>query len=392
MPSIAYFDLIGGASGDMLLGALLDAGLPEAALRADLAKLNLPEFELQVRRVAKNGFSALKVDVHVHHDQHARHLPEICELIERSDLPEPLRRQANAIFLRLGEVEAGIHGQPLEQVHLHELGGVDTIVDVVGTLAGLAALGVSQVQASPVPLGRGFVHGAHGQMPLPAPATLALLKNMPVVGRDLDCELVTPTGAVLLTSLAQAFGPIPPMILRSVGYGAGGRDLPLPNLLRLLLGDPAGPAQATAETLVLLSANLDDQNPQVFGYLLERLFAAGALDVTLAPLQMKKNRPAVQLEVLCRPAEADRLAGMVFAETTTLGLRQQFVERRALQRRFETVQTRYGPVNLKIALLPDGSAKAAPEYEDCRRLAEQHGVPLREVHRAAEEALEKRQA
>lgn len=382
---IAYFDCIAGASGDMILGALLDAGLPESTLREQLALLRLADFDLRIRRVEKNGFSATKVDVLVKDDAPARHLPEIEAMVLESDLPATIKERAVAIFRRLGEVEAGIHGTTLDQVHLHELGGIDTIVDVVGTLAGLAALGVERVVVSPLPLGRGFVRGAHGPIPLPAPATVALLKGAPVVGSNLDMELVTPTGAALLSSLAAEFGPIPAMILEATGYGAGGRDLPIPNVLRLFLGR-ASASHLQIETLALLETNIDDQNPEIYDYVMARLFEAGALDVFLAPIQMKKNRPATLLRVLCRPEQADALRAILFAETSSLGVRQQSILRHCLARSSQTVETAYGPVRVKVASWGEGQVKAAPEYEDCRHLAEVSGVPLREVYRAAEQA------
>ena len=386
---LAYFDCIAGASGDMILGALLDAGLPEETLRQRLAALHLQDFDLRCRRVDKQGFSAVKVDVAVKDDVPARHLPDIEAIVNGSDLSPSIKEQAIAIFRRLGEVEAAIHGVPLEQVHLHELGGVDTIVDVVGVLCGLEASGIEQVIVSPLPLGRGFVRGAHGQIPLPAPATLALLKNVPLVGSDLDIELVTPTGAVLLSSLAAGFGPIPPMTLETIGYGAGGRDLPIPNLLRILIGQAADDSPDTVETLIVLETNIDDLNPEIYDYVMNRLFEAGALDVFLSPLQMKKNRPAILLRVLCRPRQAEALKRLLFAETSTLGIRQQMVSRYSLARSTRSVATPYGPVRVKVAHLADGSTRAAPEYEDCRRLAAANNVPLRQVYRAAERAFDR---
>ncbi len=383
---IAYFDCIAGASGDMILGALLDAGLPEATLRAGLAALRLDDFELRCRQVVKSGFSATKVDVLVAEDVPARHLPEIEAIVTQSELPPAVQERAVAIFRRLGEVEASIHGTTLDQVHLHELGGVDTIVDVVGTLVGLDALGIKRVYASPLPMARGFVRGAHGPIPLPAPATMALLEGVPVVGSDLEVELVTPTGAALLSSLAAAFGPIPAMTLRAVGYGAGGRDLPIPNVLRLLLGDQATSGDAVTETLAVLETNVDDLNPEIYDYVMARLFDAGALDVFLSPIQMKKNRPATLLRVLCQPGDAEVLTSILLAETSTLGVRQHWVTRHCLARTIHTVETPYGPVRVKVASWGETQAKAAPEYDDCRRLAEERGVPLREVYRAAEMA------
>jgi uncharacterized protein (TIGR00299 family) protein len=323
----------------------------------------------------------------------ARHLPEIEAIITESSLSPAIKERAVAIFRRLGEVEASIHATSLDQVHLHELGGVDTIVDVVGALVGLGALGIERVYVSPLPMGRGFVGGAHGSIPLPAPATLALLaqgspsgEGIPLVGVDLEVELVTPTGAALLSSLATAFGPIPPMTLAAVGYGAGGRDLPIPNVLRLLVGERATPNEAIAETLTLLETNVDDLNPEIYDYVMARLFDAGALDVFLSPIQMKKNRPATLLRVLCQPGDADALMAILFAETSTLGVRRQSVTRHCLTRTTHTVETPYGPVRVKVAYWGEGQVKAAPEYDDCRRLAEASGVPLREVYRAADAA------
>jgi uncharacterized protein (TIGR00299 family) protein len=385
---IAYFDCIAGASGDMILGALLDAGLSEAELRRGLAALRLEGFELDCRKVVKNGFSAMKVDVVVTDHSHERRLHDIETIVARSELSEGIREKAISIFRRLAEVEAGIHNRPVDAVHLHELGGVDTIVDVTGALVGLAALGVEKVYVSPLPLGRGFTRGAHGPIPLPAPATVALLKGAPIVGSEIEKELVTPTGAALLTSLAESFGPIPPMTLSAVGYGAGGWDLPIPNVLRLLLGETAAQGGASVETLVMLETNVDDQNPEIYEYVMARLFQAGALDVFFSDIQMKKNRPATLLHVLGRPEHTEALRAILFAETSSLGVRQQTVTRYALPRRIQSVETPFGPVRVKIAWWAEGKAKFAPEYEDCRRLAEEHQVPLREVYLAAGRAAE----
>jgi len=299
---IAYFDCIAGASGDMILGALIDAGLPEAALRERLTALKLVDFELRSRRVQKHTFSATKVDVIVAKDVPERHLADILAIVDESELPAAIRAQATAIFRRIGEAEAAIHGTDLAHVRLHELGGVDTIVDVVGALVGLDALGIERVYASPLPLGRGFIRGSHGQIPLPAPATVSLLKGAPVIGSEIEMELVTPTGAALLSTLAAGFGPIPPMTLTAVGYGAGGRDLAIPNVLRLLIGEDAAIAtHPEEETVTVLETNIDDLNPEIYDYVMARLFGAGALDVFLSPIQMKKNRPAVAARHLPAP-------------------------------------------------------------------------------------------
>jgi uncharacterized protein (TIGR00299 family) protein len=383
---IAYFDCIAGASGDMILGALVDAGLPVETLREKLGPLNLgDEYELKAKKVSKNGFGATKVDVIVIEHQHGRHLSEIESIILKSNLQGHIKEKAIDMFRRLAEVEAGIHGIPVEQVHLHELGGVDTIIDVVGTLVGLEELGVEQVYSSPLPLGRGFVKGIHGQIPLPAPATVVLLKGIPVQGSKIEMELVTPTGALLLSTLCIAFGPLPAMSLTGQGYGAGGRDLPIPNVIRLLLGEQrdARKGAGAIENMVLLETNVDDNSGEMNGYVMEKLFAAGALDVFFTPIQMKKNRPATLISVLSRPEDVDVLERILFRETSTLGVRRQPVERCCLERESKTVETPYGPIRVKVAHLQDGSTKCAPEYEDCRQAAEAHGVPLRVTYEAA---------
>lgn len=389
---IAYFDLISGISGDMILGALVDAGLPIEQLRQGLQALKLQDFTIQAQDVSKNGFQATKVHVHVEEDVPHRHLPDINAIITSSDLPTHIQEQAVDIFNRLGAVEASIHGTSLDEVHLHELGGVDTIVDIVGTLLGLEALGIQKIFASPVPLGRGFIQGAHGAIPLPAPATLALLKGVPISGIDIQTETVTPTGAVLLVSLSQDFGPIPAMRLEKIGYGAGGRDLPIPNLVRLFVGQDDSERPVDFGTLVILETNIDDMNPEFYQFMMERLFTAGALDVYLTPIQMKKNRPATLLQVLARPEDTSRLRQIIFEETPTLGIRQQRVERYALHRKIQEVNTPYGAIRVKIAELGGGKTKLAPEYEDCRVAAQRHGVALMDIYRAAQQAAHDWQA
>jgi pyridinium-3,5-bisthiocarboxylic acid mononucleotide nickel chelatase len=381
---IAYFDCIAGASGDMLLGALLDAGFDESVLHAGLANLNLPGFNVTVTRLLKNGLSALKVDVAVQEDLPSRTLLEIEEIITNSSLPDSIQQQANQVFRTLAEVEAKIHHHPVDQIHLHELGGLDTIIDVVGVLLGLDHLQIQQVYASPLPMARGFVNSAHGPLPLPAPATLALLEGVPLYGTDMQAELVTPTGAVLLKSLVTEFSAIPSMNLKHIGYGAGQRDLPIPNLVRVLIGNQEAETTADGETLVLIETNIDDLNPEIYDYVFSRLFAAGALDVFLSPILMKKNRPASLLSVLSKPADVSRMTEILFAETSTIGVRQHLVNRFALPRQIQSVETPYGSVRIKITHLASGKLKAAPEYDDCRLIAEKHGIPLREVYHLAQ--------
>jgi uncharacterized protein (TIGR00299 family) protein len=382
----AYFDCIAGASGDMLLGALIDAGLPAAALESELAKLHIHDFHLHFSKVSKNGFGATKVDVHAHDHAPERHLREIREIVEKSHVSDKVKERAMRVFTRICEVEGGIHGMSVDEVHLHEVGGVDAIVDVVGVLAGMEMLGIERVVVSPLPMGRGFIKGAHGQIPLPAPATVGLLAGVPVYGSPIEKELVTPTGAALLTELADAWGPLPAMTLRVVGYGAGTRDLVIPNVVRILLGDSSSDGPWLSETITVLETHLDNDRGETIGHASQRLMAEGALDVVSIPAQMKKDRPAQVLKVLAKPEDADRLERILFEETSTLGIRRSDTRRDALHRHSDTVDTRFGTINVKVAHLPNGGLRATPEYEDCRKAAEQHGVSLHAVTHEAEHA------
>ncbi len=377
---IAYFDLISGASGDMILGALIDSGLSTQFLEQSLELLNISGFDIEVKKVSQKGFQATKVKVLVNDDIPERHFSDITAIINKSKLPERIQKKALSIFHKLAEVEAGIHGIPIDEVHLHELGGVDTIIDIVGSLIGLDCLGIRKISCSPVPLGRGFIQGAHGQIPLPAPATIALLKNTPIIGSPIDMELVTPTGAVLLTTLSDSFGIIPTMTLTAVGYGAGDRELPIPNLLRLIIGESTPGSTELVEQLISLETSIDDMNPELFDHVMEKLFINGALDVVLIPIQMKKNRPGTLLQVLTRNDSAPKLRDVIFEETTTLGIRQQTVQRFSLPRETKEVETEFGPVKVKIAYLHNGLKKISPEYEDCRSIAKSKKIPIREVY------------
>lgn len=391
---LAYFDCFAGISGDMTLGALLDAGLPQAALEAMLRQLPLPGWELGVRRVVKQGLAATAVQVHVTPgEQPHRHLADILRMLDAGSLPPAVRDRAAAVFTRLAEAEAAVHGTTIDAVHFHEVGAVDSIVDVVGAVAGLHWLAIDAVRASPLPLGHGFVRAAHGQLPVPAPAVMQLLAQRGVPVHDLDAaaELVTPTGAALLATLADDFGRYPDMLVRAVGLGAGQRDMPFPNVLRVVIGD-ASPTPAhedipyDVEQLLVLETNLDDMNPEITAYVSQRLLARGALDVWHTPIIMKKGRPATMLSVLCHPADGPALTELVLAETTSLGVRQHPVDRMALPRRSDEVTTPWGTVRVKVAFLANGTAKVAPEYEDCQRVASAAGVPLRDVYAAAHAA------
>ena len=383
---VLYFDLIGGASGDMILGALIDAGVPAEKLTEMLAGLKLDEFELIVTPTEKNGFQATKVDIQVGDQPPERHLKEILAVIRNSSLPTSIQNRAIRIFQKIASVEAGIHNKPVDQIHLHELGGTDTIVDVTGALLALDFLGVSHIYASPIPLGSGFIKGAHGQIPLPAPATMGLLEGLPVRSTEIKAELITPTGAALLAELVKDFSPPPEMKVEAVGYGAGTRDLPIPNLLRVMIGETAETGNQIREQLIFLESNLDDLNPEIYPYVMESLFNAGALDVCLVPVQMKKNRPGTQIQVLVEVHKAEDMREILFQETSTLGIRQTQVDRYSLPRNIQEVSTSLGIVRIKVAGEGTKFQKASPEYEDCQKLARENDIPLQQVYQEAVKA------
>jgi hypothetical protein len=371
----------------MMLGALLDAGLELDHLRAELARLAVSGYTLNAETVKRRGLRGTHVtlDVSEHHVE--RHLDDIEAIIESSDLAEVVRRKSVATFRRLAQAEAKVHGAPVDHVHFHEVGAVDAIVDVVGSVIGLDLLGVEAIYASPVHIGRGTVECAHGLMPVPAPATAELLKGVPTYGRDVDAELVTPTGAAILTTLAEASGSAPLMRVQAIGYGAGTRDLPHPNLLRITIGESLEAALSYQQDVVtVIETNIDDMNPELYEHIMDRLFEAGALDVFLTPITMKHGRPALQLSVLVAQEHLADAVDALFAETTTIGVRFSSMARRKLRRQQATVETPYGVVGAKVAYRGDSVMNVAPEIQDCRRLAVEQGVPLKDVYQAAQEA------
>lgn len=420
--SIAYFDCASGVSGDMLLGALVDAGLPLSDLQSDIDRLGIGA-RLSASRVDRCGVGATLVSVdidgeamtpereqhmaadahshaHEHGDQHdhdhAGHdhshshdhghtrLSDILSVIDAADLPVDVKETASGVFRRLTEAEAEVHGADVDEVGLHEVGSRDAIVDIVGVVAGLRRLGVTRVLCGPLHVGTGTVQCAHGRYPLPVPGVVALCRGVPLVQTEIASELVTPTGAALMTSLAERFGAAPAMRLTGAGYGAGGRNHPTtPNVVRVRLGEEE--AAAPADACVLLEANLDDTTPEILGYLFERLLHHGALDVWVTPIVMKKNRPGHLLSLLATPAQSEKLAAVVLAETTSLGVRRHPVERRILERSWRSVETPWGSVRVKLAHV-DGGRRAAPEYEDCARLAREHDIPLQTLYEAARAA------
>jgi pyridinium-3,5-bisthiocarboxylic acid mononucleotide nickel chelatase len=424
MSRLLYFDCFSGISGDMVLGALLDAGLPLQDLSAALRSLDLPGCEVATERVLRCGLAATKFRVfengrevdrvpadhddgdhrghdghhgheqdhhghdhsahhpHGHADPHAhRSVSDILTLIDRSALSAEGRRRAKGLFERLAEAEASIHQVPVEEVHLHEVGAADSIIDIVGAVFALEWAGADQVVCSPLNVGGGTVRSAHGRFPVPAPATLRLLGDAPIYGGAVQKELVTPTGALIATSYASSFGPVPPMSIERVGYGAGDRDHPgTPNVLRVLVGRPSG---ASGDRVVVIECEIDDMNPQLFGSAMERLYAAGALEVFYVPVQMKKNRPGTLLTVVAPPRLGGELADVIFRETTTIGLRHYEVERECLEREVVSVETPMGAVRFKLARRNGRVINAVPEFEDCAALARQHGRSVKEVQAVA---------
>jgi uncharacterized protein (TIGR00299 family) protein len=404
MARTLYLDCFAGASGDMLVGAMLDSGLDFELLRSALLKLGVEGYELSLGRVDRSGISAAKFDVHLtgephshehHHNHehshghrrqsHHRSLSEIKGIISSSNLSELVKQRAQAIFQRIGEAEAKIHNVPIETVHFHEVGAIDSIVDIVGACVAFDALKIERIISSPLHVGSGTFQCAHGTYPVPGPATAELLKGVPIYSKDVEGELVTPTGAAIISTLAEGYGLMPMMKIENIGYGAGTRDYPkFPNALRAIIGELEEDADRTPGAVTIIEANIDDLNAQVFGYLMEKALSAGALDIFYTPVQMKKNRPGVLLTLLCTPPDRERMCDLIFRETTTLGVRYRNEQREILTREFVTVETEYGPITVKVSRARDGRVmNASPEFEDCRVAAEKSGVGLRDAQMAA---------
>ena len=387
---VAYFDCFNGAGGDMIVASLIDAGADADTLRRSLEMLGVGGYELVIGKVDKRGLAATRFDVKLapESEQPHRHLKHIIEILDRSELPPAVRDSVGRIFRRLAEAEAKVHGTTVDEVHFHEVGAVDAIVDITGAVLALDLLGVERVVCSAIPVGSGTISCAHGTMPIPAPATAELLRGVPIAPTEETGELTTPTAAAVLTTLAATFGPMPAMSIESVGYGAGSRDgTGLPNVLRVMVGSMG---EGDTDEIVVLETNLDDTTPEIVAYCMDRLFEAGALDVYTVPIQMKKSRPGVILAVLCEPGRAAALEQIVFAETPTLGVRRRIERRSTLGRRTEAVETPYGPIRMKIGFAHGNDVTAATEFEDCKAAAMKHGVALRVVIAAAETAWRSR--
>ena len=387
---IVYFDCFAGASGDMILGSLIDTGLAVERLRSELAKLHLTHYELDAKKVTKKGIGGsqalVRIDDH-HHHHHHRNLDDIRQIIEKSELDDAVKLQSVRIFTRLAEAEAKVHQTTIDKIHFHEVGAMDAIIDVVGSVAGLAALGVERIYCSPLHVGSGTVECAHGTLPVPAPATAELIKGKPAYSTGVNGELLTPTGAAILTTLAFEFGPMPPMTVQQVGYGAGTSDPSIPNLLRMVIGDSSEEVQGyQLERVAVGETNIDDMNPQIYDYLIQRMLEMGALDVFLVPMQMKKNRPGTLLTFICEPHRVGEFSDFLIRETTTIGLRWRIDNRIKAYRSIKEISTKYGPVKVKVAEVDGRATNVAPEYEDCKRLALEKKVPLKEIMEQASAA------
>lgn len=383
---ILYLDCFSGISGDMCLGALIDAGVDEKRLRDDLLRLPLYDWDMRIEKKNSRGINGTKVDIAVREDrQPHRNFSDIKGILNDCSLPDGARDSALRIFARLAEAEGKVHGLPADRVHFHEVGGVDSIIDIVGTSLALYYLEVDRVICSPVPPGRGTVNCRHGVLPVPAPATAELLKGIPLASLDVEGELVTPTGAAIAATMAREFGPLPEMKVESLGYGFGSKDFGIPNFLRVFIGEPAAEAYSySTEAVLVMETNIDDMNPEFMGHVLDRLFSYGALDAFISPAYMKKGRPGYLLTVLCHPPLKDTVLKVLFEETSTLGVRWRQEQKSMLGRRISGVETPYGTVRVKYALSGDGKIlRAAPEYEDCKSIAREKGVPVREIYEAA---------
>jgi uncharacterized protein (TIGR00299 family) protein len=386
MTMIAYFDCFSGISGDMTLGAFLDLGVPLKYLKTQFETLPVSGFDLSVGTVTRNGICAKSVAVTVTDDATSRNYKKITAIIEKSPLDSKVKETSLKIFEKIARAESQIHRCPKEQVHFHEVGGIDALIDIVGTALCVDYLGIKKVLASPIPLGSGFVTCQHGTLPVPAPATLEILKGVPVRGTKVPHELVTPTGAAIIVTLAHSFEEMPDMIIEKTGYGAGKRDLEtIPNLLRIVIGNPTGLHEKTRDWLkedriLMVETCIDDMNPEVFGFLMDRLFEIGALDVYWIPIFMKKNRPATMVNVLCPEELCERVMNCILSETTSTGVRYYPAKRRMLLREPIVVKTSFGEIAAKRLIELDGSARIVPEYEICKKIAIEKKLPLRVVY------------
>lgn len=385
---IAYFDCFSGISGDMFVGALLDAGLKIEILEKELNKLNLSGYQLEVNKVLKKGISASQFKVKIQEKGVERRFKDILNILEESKLDEEIKNEVKKIFFKIAEAESKIHQEDIEKIHFHEIGGLDSIIDISSAVIGIKALEIKEIYSSPLPLGKGFVKCAHGILPLPAPATLELLKNIPTYSGGMESEMVTPTGAAIISTLTKDFGERPLMKIEKIGYGAGEREFSIPNLLRVSIGEKILSDRDLMDGYVhdealLIETNIDDMNPEFYDYIMDKLFSQGALDVFLTPIQMKKNRPAQMLSIIVYEQNLKEILEVLFSESTTLGVRIKEVKRLKLTQQNFIAETKYGKIKVKVGIFKEDIKTIAPEYQDCQKIAQQYQVPLKEIYEEA---------
>jgi uncharacterized protein (TIGR00299 family) protein len=385
---IAYFDCFSGISGDMFVGALLDAGLKIEILEKELNKLNLSGYQLEVNKVLKKGISASQFKVKIQEKGVERRFKDILNILEESKLDEEIKNEVKKIFFKIAEAESKIHQEDIEKIHFHEIGGLDSIMDISSAVIGIKALEIKEIYSSPLPLGKGFVKCAHGILPLPAPATLELLKNIPTYSGGMESEMVTPTGAAIISTLTKDFGERPLMKIEKIGYGAGEREFSIPNLLRVSIGEKILSDRDLMDGYVhdealLIETNIDDMNPEFYDYIMDKLFSQGALDVFLTPIQMKKNRPAQMFSIIVYEQNLKEILEVLFSESTTLGVRIKEVKRLKLTQQNFIAETKYGKIKVKVGIFKEDIKTIAPEYQDCQKIAQQYQVPLKEIYEEA---------
>ena len=388
---IAYFDCFSGISGDMTVGALLDAGLEIETLEKELNKLGLSGYQLEVNKVVKKGISATQFKVKIKEEGVERRFKDILDIFEKSKLNEEIKKETKKIFFNIAQAESKIHRKDIDRIHFHEIGGLDSIIDITSAVIGIKTLGIEEIYSSALPVGKGFVKCAHGLIPVPAPATLELLKNIPIYSGGIESEMITPTGAAIISTLAKNFGERPLMKIERIGYGAGEKEFAIPNLLRVSIGekvlnDGILKDGYVNDEAVLIETNIDDMNPEFYDYIMEQLFSQGALDVFLTPIQMKKNRPAHMLSVVVYEQDLREMLEVLFSESTTLGVRIREIKRLRLAQQNFIAETKYGKIKVKVGIFEGEIKNIAPEYEDCMKMAKQHQVPLKEVYEEARKA------
>lgn len=385
---VAYFDCFSGISGDMTVGALLDAGLKIETLEKELKKLGLTGYQLVVNKVVKKGIYATQFKVKIKEEGVERRFKDILTILEKSKLDEEIKKETKKIFFNIAQAESKIHQKDIDKIHFHEIGGLDSIIDITSAVIGIKTLGIEEIHSSVLPVGKGFVKCAHGVIPLPAPATLELLKNIPTYSGGIESEMITPTGAAIISTLSKSFGKRPLMKIEKIGYGAGEKEFTIPNLLRVSIGEKVLKDESLkdgyiSDEAVLIETNIDDMNPEFYDYIMDKLFSQGALDVFLTPIQMKKNRPAHMLSIIVYEQNIKEILEVLFSESTTLGVRIKEIKRLRLSQQNFIAETKYGKIRVKVGIFKGKIKNIAPEYEDCKKMAKQHKVPLKDVYEEA---------